>query len=145
MPCLRHIAPFAALAAVLSFAGPSRAETIIDEWQSVKGPKAPELKSVTLDPKTTAVVVIDLIKQTCNEQRRPRCVASIPKVEKLLGNARAAGATVIYALFPSPSPATFPNLVIGDVLPAIAPKANEPVVTSFVDKFILGDKDTGSY
>ena len=143
MPCVRHIVPFAALAAVLSFAGPSRAETIIDEWQSVKAPKAPELKSVTLDPKTTAIVVIDLIKQTCNEQRRPRCVASIPKVEKLLGNARAAGATIIYTLFPSPSPTTFPNPVIGDILPAIAPKANEPVVTSFVDKFILGDKDTG--
>ena len=51
--------------------------------------------------------------------------------------------TVIYTLFPSPAPDKFPNPVIGDVVPAIAPKGDEPVVISFVDKFILGDKDTG--
>ena len=86
--------------------------------------------------------MVDIIKQTCNEQRRPRCVAAVPKIEKLLSAARASGVTVIYTLFPSPSPATFPNPVIGDYVPALAPKGNEPVVTSFVDKFMLGDKDT---
>ncbi len=132
-----------ALALGLLPAASVSAETIIDEWANVKAPPPPELKSVTLDPKTTAVLVIDLIKQTCNNQRRPRCVASIPKVEKLLTAARTSGATVIYTLFPSPSPATFPNPVIGDYLPEVAPKAADPVVTSFVDKFINGDKDTG--
>jgi nicotinamidase-related amidase len=87
--------------------------------------------------------LIDIIKQTCNEQRRPRCVVAVPKIEKLLAAARASGVTVIYALFPSPSPATFPNPVISDYVPALAPKGNEPVVTAFVDKFMLGDKDTG--
>ncbi len=38
-------------------------------------PPAPQLKPVTLDPKTTALLVIDMIKQTCNEKMRPRCVA----------------------------------------------------------------------
>ena len=140
---MRYLLPLAALAAVLSYAVPSSAETIIDEWAQVKAPPPPELKSVTLDPKTTAVLVIDMIKQTCNEQRRPRCVAALPKIEKLLAAGRARGATVIYSLFPSPSPATFPDPVIGDYVPALAPKGNEPVVTSFVDKFMLGDKDTG--
>src|SRR4029079_10184937 len=46
------------------------------------------------------------------------------------------------ALFPSPNPASFPNPVIGDYIPAVAPKGDEPVITSFVDKFALGDKDT---
>jgi len=131
------------LALALVSATPASAETIIDEWSNVKAPAPPELKSVTLDPKTTAVLVIDLIKQTCNDQRRPRCVASIPKIEKLLAYARASGVTIVYSLFPSPSPATFPNPVIGDYLPAVAPKGDEPVITSFVDKFINGDKDTG--
>jgi nicotinamidase-related amidase len=140
---MRLLLPLAAVAAALSYAVPSSAETIIDEWASVKVPPPPELKSVTLDPKTTAVLVIDMIKQTCNEQRRPRCVAAIPKIEKLLAAGRAGGAAVIYSLFPSPSPATFPNPVIGDYVPALAPKGNEPVVTAFVDKFMLGDKDTG--
>ena len=140
---IRHLLRLAALAAVLSYAVPSSAETIIDEWANIKVPPPPELKSVTLDPKTTAILVIDIIKQTCNEQRRPRCVAAIPKIEKLLAAARASGVTVIYSLFPSPSPATFPNPVITDYVPALAPKGNEPVVTAFVDKFMLGDKDTG--
>jgi hypothetical protein len=138
-----HLLPLAALPAVLGYAVPSSAETIIDEWATVKAPSPPELKSVTLDPKTTAILVVDMIKQTCNEQRRPRCVAAIPKIEKLLAAARASGVTVVYSLFPSPSPATFPNPVIGDYVPALAPKGNEPVVTAFVDKFMLGDKDTG--
>ncbi len=133
----------AVLVMALAYAVPAPAQTIIDEWSSVKAPPAPTLQSVTIDPKSTAVMVIDLIKQTCNEQRRPRCVASIPKVEKLLAAARASGATVIYTLFPSPAPDKFPNPVIGDVLPAVAPKGNEPVVTSYVDKFILRDQDTG--
>ena len=138
-----HLLPLAALAAVLGYSVPSFAETIIDEWATVKPPSPPELKSVTLDPKTTALLMIDIIKQTCNEQRRPRCVAAIPKIEKLLVAARASGVTVIYSLFPSPSPATFPNPVISDYVPALAPKGDEPVVTAFVDKFMLGDKDTG--
>ena len=140
---IRHLLRLAALAAVLSYAVPSSAETIIDEWANIKVPPPPELKSVTLDPKATAILVIDIIKQTCNEQRRPRCVAAIPKIEKLLAAARASNVTVIYSLFPSPSPATFPNPVITDYVPALAPKGNEPVVTAFVDKFMLGDKDTG--
>lgn len=140
---MRPLLPLAVLVAVLSHAVPSSAETIIDEWARVKPPPPPELKSVTLDPKTTALLLIDIIKQTCNEQRRPRCVAAVPKIEKLLDAARASGVTVIYSLFPSPSPATFPNPVIGDYVPALAPKGNEPVVTAFVDKFMLGDKDTG--
>jgi nicotinamidase-related amidase len=140
---VRHLLPLAALAAVTGFAVPLSAETIIDEWPNVKAPPPPQLKSVTLNPKTTALLVIDLIKQTCNEKGRPRCVASIPKVEKLLAAARGSGVTVIYTLFPSPAPEKFANPVIGDVLPAVAPKGDEPVVISFVDKFILGDKDTG--
>ena len=86
---------------------------------------------------------MDLIKQACRNETRPRCVASIPKIEKLIADARAKGVTIIYTIFPSPSPSTFPNPVIGDTLPAVAPKGNEPVVVSFVDKFILRDKDTG--
>jgi len=140
---IRHLLPLAALVAVASFAVPSSAETIIDEWPNVKAPPPPQVKSVTLNPKTTALLVIDLIKQTCNEKGRPRCVASIPKVEKLLAAARASGVTVIYTLFPSPAPEKFANPVIGDVLPAVAPKGDEPVAISFVDKFILRDKDTG--
>ncbi len=123
------------LGIALVYAAPASAQTIIDEWSSVKAPPAPELKPVTLDPKTTAVFVMDLVKQTCNNERRPRCVASIPKIEKLIAAARAKGALLIATTVP-PAP-------IADTLPAVAPKGNDPVVVAWVDKFMLGDKDTG--
>ena len=76
---LRRLLPLAAFAAVLAYAAPAPAQTIIDEWSSIKAPPAPDLKAVTVDPKTTALLVMDLIKQACNEKNRPRCIASIPK------------------------------------------------------------------
>ena len=132
----------AALAVALSYAVPATAQTIIDEWANIKAHAPPELKSVTLDPKSTALLVMDLIKQACNENARPRCIASIPKVAKLIAAARASGVTIIYTIFPSPRP-DIPAPVIGDTLPQVAPKGDEPVITAFVDKFILGNKDTG--
>jgi isochorismate hydrolase len=131
----RLLLPLATLAAVLVYAAPTLAQTIIDEWPSVKAPPAPELKAVTLDPKTTALLVMDLVKQTCNNERRPRCVASIPKIEKLIAEARAQGVMLIYT--------TVPSVPIADTLPAVAPKANDPIVAAAVDKFILGNQDTG--
>ena len=125
----------AVAALAVAYAAPTPAQTIIDEWSSVKAPPAPELKRVTLDPKITAILVMDLVKQTCNNERRPRCVASIPKIEKLISAARAKGVMLIST--------TVPPVPIADTLPAVAPKDNEPVVVAFVDKFTLGDKDTG--
>jgi len=60
---LSIIPPLAALLAVLIYAAPAPAQTIIDEWSSIKVPPAPELKTVTVEPKTTALLVMDLIKQ----------------------------------------------------------------------------------
>jgi nicotinamidase-related amidase len=139
---IRDLLAVAALAVASVYAAPAPAETIVDEWANIKVPAPPELKPVTLEPKTTALLVMDLIKQACNENARPRCIASIPKVAKLLAAARASGVTVIYTIFPSPRP-DIPAPVIGDTLPQVAPKGDEPVITSFVDKFILGNKDTG--
>ena len=131
----RRLVPLAVLAAVFSYAVPASAQTIIDEWSSVKAPPPPELKPATVDPKTTALLVMDLIKQTCNNERRPRCVASLPKIAELIAAAHGAGAMVIYT--------TLPNIPVTDTVPTVAPKGDEPVITSYVDKFILGNQDTG--
>ena len=140
---VRRLLPLAALSIALMSAASARAATIIDEWDSVKAPSPPKLQLVTLDPKTTALLVIDIIKQTCNTKMRPRCVASLPKVKQLLDEARAKGVFVVYALFPSPNPATFPDPKITDYVPELTPKGDEPVVTAFVNKFNLRGKDTG--
>ena len=87
----------AALVAPLALsAAPARAQNIIDEWASVKAPAAPALKPVTVNPKTTALLMLDFMNQNCG--KRPRCLASIPVMKKLLGEARAAKAAVVYSL-----------------------------------------------
>ena len=59
---LRHLMSLAALAVALAYGAPAPAQTIIDEWSSVKVPPPPELKPITVDAKTTALLVMDLIK-----------------------------------------------------------------------------------
>jgi nicotinamidase-related amidase len=112
---------------------PVYAQSIIDEWSSVKTPPAPELKSVTLDPATTALLLLDFNKQICNTERRPRCIASIPNVEKLVAAARAKGVFVVYSLGAGASPA--------DIAKELAPKPGDPVVTSGPDKYQGTDLD----
>jgi hypothetical protein len=82
----------------------ARAQTVVDVWDTVKTPPAPEIKSVTLDPKSTALLLLDFNKQTCSTDRRPRCIASIPKMEKLLTGARASGVFVVYSLSAGATP-----------------------------------------
>jgi nicotinamidase-related amidase len=110
---------------------PLPAGNIIDEWNTVKVPAAPELKPATIDPKTTALLMLDFNRQTCNAEKRPRCIASIPAVRKLLALARTKGAPVVYSL--SPGAAT------KDIAQELAPRADEPVVTSGPDKFLGTD------
>jgi nicotinamidase-related amidase len=93
---VKHVC-WAALLAVASLTGrPASANDIITEWTSVKVPPAPELKSVTVDPKTTALLVLDMMKGNCGV--RPRCGASVPTVKKLVDVARAHNMTVAHNL-----------------------------------------------
>jgi nicotinamidase-related amidase len=111
------------------------AQTIVDEWASVKAPPPPQLKPVTADTKTTALLLLDFGKQNCGA--RPRCLASLPKVQKLADEARGKGVTVVHSLFG--------QATVADLL--IAPAAGEPNVRSGANKFhntelakILADK-----
>jgi len=123
------------LASVLVFltSGISLAQTktIIDEWAIVQAPKPPELKPVTLDPKTTALLVLDFVKQTCNTERRPRCLDSVPKVQTLLKQARAKGVTVIHSTTTAATPA--------DIAKELTPLEGEPIVKASADKFFKTD------
>jgi hypothetical protein len=66
------------LAAALAVAAvlPARAVDIIEEWGNVKAPPAPALKPVTVDAKTTALLLLDFINPNCTN--RPRCMANLP-------------------------------------------------------------------
>src|ERR1035438_142861 len=52
------------------------ASDIIDEWANVKTPAAPEIKAVTVDPKTTALIMGDLMNQSCAKRAALRGRAS---------------------------------------------------------------------
>lgn len=113
------------------FNKPAIAQDVIAEWSSIKTPPAPEIKDVTVDPKTTAFLLLDFNQQTCNAERRPRCIASIPKMKKLLDYARSKGIFVVYSLSAGAVP--------GDIAADLAPMAGDPVVTSGPDKFMGTD------
>ncbi len=114
----------AAMAAAPAFAG-----NVIDDWASIKTPPAPQLKAVTVDPKTTALLMLDFMNQNCG--KRPACVASIPAVKKLLMEARAAKVAVVYSIIAKTTTA--------DVIKDVAPAADEPHVQAGPDKFLNTD------
>jgi nicotinamidase-related amidase len=101
--------------APLPLSGPAAAQEL---------PTLPDPVAVTLDPRTTAFLVMDLTSANCPP--RPACVASLAPVAALLARARAANVFVVYTGVTAPG-ATF--------LPEVAPLATEPVVVSSADKF----------
>lgn len=125
----RNLIAAAAMTAVLAL--PAQANNIVDEWTSIKPPAAPTLKPVTVDPKTTALLMLDFMNQNCG--KRPRCLATIPAMKKLLDEARAHKVAVIYSIIANSTPA--------DVIKDVAPQAGEPNVLSGVDKFLNTDLD----
>jgi nicotinamidase-related amidase len=110
---------------------PVFSQTIIEEWDSVKVQPAPGLKAVKIDPATTALLLLDFNRQTCNPEKRPRCIASIPAVQKLLMAAREKNVPVVYSI-------TF-GASKNDIAKELAPLEGEPVVTSGPDKFMGTD------
>ena len=124
-----------AAAAICCFAAigtaPVRAADIMAEWSSVTLPPPPELKPVTLDGKTTALLILDMMKENCG--KRPRCPEAVPKIKDLMDRARAAGSLVAYTL---PEGGTI-------IDPGIAPHDGEVVEQKpgGPDKFLGSDLD----
>jgi nicotinamidase-related amidase len=111
-------------------------EDIIGEWASVKLPPVPELKPVTVDPKTTALLVLDMMKGNCGA--RPRCLATVATVRKLLDQARAHNMMVVFNL-------TGAGKVEDMVDVSLAPRAGEFMVkgSGGADKFVNSNLDAG--
>ncbi len=116
---------------------PVSAETIIDDWSKVVVPAPPVLQAVTVDDKTTALLVLDFngaqnpAMGPCNSVIKPRCLASLPKMQALLAAARAKGVFVVYSVGGAGTAA--------DIAAAIAPHPGDPVVKSGPDKYVGTD------
>ncbi len=83
---------------------------------------------VTLDPTTTAVLVLDMSDAICGKV--PACLESVTRVKALLEKARAAGARTIFSLG---------RAAEQTVLADLEPRPDDPVVRSSADKFFNTD------
>jgi nicotinamidase-related amidase len=139
---MKHLAKpscAAIIAAAIAALGaiPALANDITTEWAAVKPPPVPQLKPVTVDPKTTALLVLDFMKANCGA--RPRCVATVPNVKNLIDAARAHDMMVFYTLVgQDPTPA-------GMIDQSLAPRASEFRIqgSGGADKFVGSNLDQG--
>ena len=130
-----HVLKTIAAAALFSVAGfAAQSADLAAEWSTIKTPEMPPLQKVTADPKTTALLVMDFMKSSCTEQARPRCAQSVAPVKKLLDEARAKGAIIIYTV-------TGNEPTMANFLPELAAKPGEPIFAARADKFLNPDLD----
>jgi nicotinamidase-related amidase len=128
-----RIIAFAIAFAAAFTSNAAKSQTIVEEWYQAKLPSPPELKPVTLVPRETALLVMDFTVQTCTPEKRKRCADSVPKVKKLVGEARSRGALIIYSV-------AVPGSIAGDVLKELTPAPGEQVLPPLgPDKFINSD------
>ena len=126
-PWLVGLALAAGTVAAMAMSSDKAAPSVFDVWDKVKAPPPPKLEAVKLEAKTTALLILDIEKLTTNAQRRPRAVASVPRIAALLAKARAAGMPVAYSLTSRAAPET--------ILKEVTPRKGEPIVKASVDKF----------
>ena len=125
---LSRFATAGALIAALA-ASPSTAD-VISDWASAVAPPPPELKEVTVEPATTALLLLDIMKVGCTA--RPRCVAAMPIIKQMHDAARAHNMIVWYSLVGMNGKAT-PDDVMD---PAIKPRDGEWYRQPGPDKFL---------
>lgn len=128
-----RLAGLAAAVALGCAALPSaQAKSIIEEWSQVKAPTPPALKSVRIDPASTALIVMDISTKTCSRAHRPRCVTTLPAVAKLVREARASGVLVMYSVIGHDTRSDIPK--------AFAARPSDTVLTGAgPDKFVGTD------
>jgi nicotinamidase-related amidase len=112
-----------------AFATPGIAD-VISDWNTAVMPRAPQLKEVAIDPSTTALLLLGLMKSNCGPQ--PRCVAAVPNIRRVHDLARAHNMVVWYALVAENGGRGTPNDVID---PAIKPRPGEWYVLGGAEKF----------
>ena len=117
----------------LGAAVPASAQTLIEEWGTAQFPPPPALKAAKIEPKETAVLVMDFTKQTCTPERRKRCADSVASVARFVNEARGKSALIIYSV-------AVPNSIPTDILPALTPASGEQVLPPLgPDKFVNSD------
>lgn len=87
-------------------------------------PPAPKLQPVSLNPASSALLILDMQATLC---KTPRCLATVPKIKQLLTKARQSAMLVVYSLTKTGK--------VSEIMPDIFPSPDDPIVSSSVDKF----------
>ena len=103
------------------------AANVIELWDQVKAPPVPVLSAPTVKANETALLLLDIEEATCNQERRPRCIAAVPAMAAFLQKARSAHVGVFYSNTAGGSRET--------ILPSVTPRDDEPIVKASVNKF----------
>src|SRR5712692_1924235 len=90
-------------------------------------PELPNAATVVLDPRVTAVLVLDL--SDVSVAQAPAIKESIPAVRKLLDRAREHGAKIVFSLGRAPQ----------EIVADLGRRDDEPIVKSSADKFFQTD------
>lgn len=98
---------------------------ILDLWSKVKAPAVVKPEKVSIDPSSTALLILDIEQRTVPS--RPRAVAAVPKIKALLGWARSNSVLVVYSITGGSTPDA--------ILPEVKQKDDEFVVKASVDKY----------
>jgi nicotinamidase-related amidase len=122
--------PAIGIALLLASFGSAFSADIMSDWNTAATPPPPELKEVTIDPATTALLLLDIMKENCGG--RPRCVAAVPTMTRLHDEARARNMVVWYSLVGSNGKATPEDVM--DL--KIKPRAGEWYRPAGPDKFV---------
>src|SRR6202035_6149119 len=124
---------FAAAAAgtlLIALLGSPSVADVISDWSMAVAPPPPELKEVTVDPATTALLFLDMMKAGCSA--RPRCIAAVPNMKLLHDAARAHNMVVWYSLVGANGKAMPDDIVDA----AIKPRDGEWYRQQGTDKFL---------
>jgi len=108
----------------------SEAIPVTDFWTDVEAPpNPPQLQAVSIDPKKTALLLLDFLRDVCTEKHRPRAAAALPKLKSFLESARDRGMLVVHTT-------TRKGLPDGsDLAEAVRPVAGERVFVAPFNKF----------
>ena len=132
MTLFRTVVMTSGLAVVICGGAAESAQNAVSKMMTLQMPATPEPVRVTLNPRTTAVMVLDYVEDICNSQ--PSCKTKmLPAMTPFMERVRKAGMTVAYGTREANQ---------AHWLKEVAPKAGDIRITNTAqDRFYNTDLD----
>jgi len=107
---------------------------VTELWDHIVAPPAPAIRAVSIDPKTTAFLLLDFLAEVCTD-RRPRAAAAVPRIAQFLRKARERQMVVVHTTTSKGRPDG------SDLAAPIKPVSGEMVYQASLNKFFGNDLD----